>query len=409
MFRLLFAAAALAVVGGEHPPAAPTAIVVATARGQATVPVDLGRGHPALAVPRLSELLPISTEIRGDWATVEFAQMPFRFLLNAPIYSHSGETFPLVGGAYSSRDTLFVPLQWLTNDIPRFFGEGFSYDPYAARFEDARFAPIATETSAELSGPAFREAAPASAAARHGFRLIHSVVVDPGHGGRDPGNPGRYLPRGVNEKHITLAISRRLRDRLEARGIEVMMTRDSDTLPDLRDRAPMCHGECDLFVSIHVNSLPRRPGNERVRGFETYFLDDARTADAARVAAMENEALRYETENELNQDDPISFIFKDLHTNEYLRQSAELAEAIQRHGARAHPGPDRGVSQARFAVLGTAGRPAVLVETGFATNRQDAAFLSSATGQQQLAEAMAEGIEEYLKHYEAMILVGTGR
>jgi N-acetylmuramoyl-L-alanine amidase len=217
------------------------------------------------------------------------------------------------------------------------------------------------------------------------------------------------LPRGVNEKHITLAIARRLRDRLEARGIEVLMTRDRDTLVDLRDRAPLCSDDCDLFVSIHVNSLRRSPGYENVTGFETYFLDDARTAEAERVANMENEAVRYETQEVLVDDDPIAFIFKDLHTNEYLRESAQLADAVQRHGASVHPGRDRGVSQARFAVLGAARRPAVLIETGFSTNRRDATFLSSATGQQRLAESIAEGVVEYLRHYEDKILTeGAG-
>ncbi len=410
MIAVILAAALGFSLGPARPaPAAPTSIVVATARGQAVIPVLVDRGHPVLPVPQLSALLPVTAEQNGEWATVEFAEVPFRFLLNAPVYEHSGRIYPLVGGAYSARDTLFVPLQWLSNDIPRMFSEGFRYDPYAARFEDARFTPVATAESANPSTPSYLRPAPGSAAERNGFRILHRVVVDAGHGGRDPGNPGKYLPRGVNEKHVTLAIARRLRDRLEAQGVEVLMTRDRDVLPDLRDRAPMCNDECDLFVSIHVNSLPRSPGYENVTGFETYFLDDARTAEAERVANMENEALRYDTESVLDDDDPMSFIFKDLHTNEYLRESALLADAVQSHGARVHPGRNRGVSQARFAVLSTARRPAVLVETGFSTNRGDGAFLSSATGQQRLAEAIAEGVVTYLKQYEDKILAaGTG-
>lgn len=393
---------------GEAPPAAPASIVVATGRGQAVIPVSLERGHPSLSVSLLSTVLPVSAELDGDWAIVNFADLPFKFLLNAPVYSHRGKISPLVGGAYFRRDTLYVPLQWLSNDIPRLLGEGFRYDPLAARFEEARFAPVATSGPEGRLTPSLRRAVPGSAAERYGFRLMHRVVVDPGHGGRDPGNPGRFLPRGVKEKHITLAIARRLRDRLEARGIEVRMTRDSDVSVDLLDRAPQCNHECDLFLSIHVNSLRRSPGYDRVRGFETYFLDDARTAEAERVADMENEALRYETQDVLDEDDPVSFIFKDLHTNEYLRESALLADAVQQAAAGVHPGRNRGVSQARFAVLGAARRPAVLIETGFATNREDAAFLASATGQQRLAEAIAQGVADYLLQYEAKVLVGAG-
>ncbi len=393
---------------GEVSPAAPASIVVATGRGQAVIPVSVEHGHPSLSVPLLSTVLPVSAEIDGDWATVEFAELPFKFLLNAPVYSHRGKMSPLVGGAYFRRDTLFVPLQWLSNDIPRLLGEGFRYDPLAARFEDARFAPVAAANPEGRRTSSLRRAVPGSAAERYGFRLMHRVVVDPGHGGKDPGNLGRFLPRGVNEKHITLAIARRLRDRLEARGIEVRMTRDSDVNIDLLDRAPQCNDQCDLFLSVHVNSLRRSPGYDRVRGFETYFLDDARTAEAERVANMENEALRYETRDVLDEDDPVSFIFKDLHANEYLRESSLLADAVQQAGANVHPGRNRGVSQARFAVLSTARRPAVLIEAGFATNREDAAFLTSATGQQRLAEAIAEGVADYLLQYEAKVLAGAG-
>jgi N-acetylmuramoyl-L-alanine amidase len=229
------------------------------------------------------------------------------------------------------------------------------------------------------------------------------VVIDPGHGGTDPGNPGRYLPRGVKEKDVTLAISKFVRDELRRLGVEVVMTRTTDTLIGLRDRAPMCRADCDLFVSIHVNSLPRRSGYERVNGIETYFLGDALTEEARRVAAMEDEALRYETGGRREGD--IGFIFRDLQTNEFLRESALLADLVQDSGAREHPGRDRGVAQARFTVLATATRPAVLVETGFATNREDGRYLASADGQRRLAAAIAAGVVEYLRRYEKKVLV----
>lgn len=402
-------ALALALGGGVPPrPLAPASIVVATTRGQAEVPVSVERGHPTLALPRLSALLPVQGAIDGDWAVVAFADQPFRFLLDGAVFVYQGRVTPLVGGAYVSRDTIFLPLQWLTSVVPRMFSEGYRYDPYAARFEEARLSPVVVEPAA---APVVTYTAPAkgSAAERRGYRMVHRVVVDPGHGGADPGNPGRYLPRGVKEKHITLAIGRRLRDELEKRGISVEMTRDRDVLPKLADRAPMCRDDCDLFVSIHVNSLRPMPGYENVSGFETYYLDDARTAEAARVAAMENEAIRYETGEELDENDPLAFIYKDLSRNEYLRESDLLAHLVQEAGAKVHPGRDRGVSQARFAVLGSARRPAILVETGFATNREDAGFLSSATGQQRLAEAIADGIEVYLHRFEEKLLVGLER
>jgi N-acetylmuramoyl-L-alanine amidase len=350
-------------------------------------------------------LLPVNGAVDGDWAVVAFADQPFRFLLDGAVLMYQGRVTPLVGGAYVSRDTIFLPLQWLTDVVPRMFSEGYRYDPYAARFEEARFSPVVAG-GGEQPRVAYTAPRPGSAAARRGFRMVHNVVVDPGHGGRDPGNPGRYLPRGVKEKHITLAIGKRLRDELERRGINVMMTRDTDVLPGLADRAPMCNDDCDLFVSIHVNSLKPMPGYENVSGVETYYLDEARTAEAQRVAQMENEAVRYETEWALDEDDPLAFIYKDLHQNEYLRESDLLAHMVQDAGSKVHPGRNRGVSQARFAVLGAARRPAILLETGFATNRGDAAFLSSATGQRNLAVAVADGIEAYLLRFEEKLLAG---
>lgn len=404
-------------MGSPSDPPTPASIVVATTRGQVEVPVAMERGHPALSVPRLSQLLPVTAEVIDEWAVVSFAEQPFRFLLGASLFVFQGRVVPLVGGAYVARDTLHVPLQWLTEYLPRVFSEGYRYDPYAGRFEEARLTRVATATPEARLTPvppvvaqprlSYRSPPAGSAAARNGFRMLHTVVVDPGHGGTDPGNPGRYLPRGVQEKHITLALAKELRDELNRRGVEAVMTRSGDTLIDLRDRARMCRDDCSAFVSIHINSLNPTPGYENISGLETYFLSAARTAEAARVAAMENEAVSYETERVLEEDDQLAFIVKDLHRNEYLRESAQLAEMIQESGARAHPGRNRGVSQAMFTVLSHADRPAVLIETGFATNRGDAQFLTSASQRQKFAQAVAEGIISYLRRYEEKILAGT--
>jgi N-acetylmuramoyl-L-alanine amidase len=386
--------------------AVPAAIAIRTSRGEGTVPVALHRGHAALPAEGLARLLPVAEEVIDDWAVVAFAGEPYRFLLGAPVMVSRGRVVPLAGGAYVVRDSLFVPLQWLAEYVPAMFGEGYRYDPRTARFEEARLSPIAS-VPVPVPQPASPVVAtrPASSRARaSGLRMAHTVVVDPGHGGVDPGNPGRYLPRGVQEKHVTLSLGMMLREELERHGVDVIMTRTSDTLIGLRDRAPMCHDDCDLFVSIHVNSLERRSGYERVNGVETYFLGEPQTAEAERVARMENEALRYETDDSELLDDALSFIIKDLHTNEFLRESASLADMVQTHAAAVHPGRNRGVAQGRWVVLMTATRPAILVETGFATNRRDGEFLASSQGQRQLARAMANGIVEYLKRYENKVL-----
>ncbi|HXE58120.1 MAG TPA: N-acetylmuramoyl-L-alanine amidase, partial [Gemmatimonadales bacterium] len=229
----------------------------------------------------------------------------------------------------------------------------------------------------------------------------HVVTIDPGHGGVDPGNPGLYFPRGMREKDVTLAIGRLLRDALRRRGVGVVMTRDRDTLIDLHDRGAFCTQRCDLFVSLHVNSLARRRGYTAHRGFETYFLAEARTEDAARVERMENEAIRFEAPKAAEvSTGGLDFILKDLQLNEYLRESARVAELIQAHLARVHPGGDRGVKQAGFLVLTTARRPAVLVELGYSTNPEDAKILTTRSSQRALAEAIADAVVAYLLEYE---------
>ena len=225
-------------------------------------------------------------------------------------------------------------------------------------------------------------------------------MIDPGHGGADPGNPGRFFSGGLVEKDITLAVARLLRAELTRRGIGAQLTRTGDTLIDLADRGAFCRAECDLFVSIHVNAMPAGRSAERTAGVETYFLSDAKTEDQERVAKMENDALRFESTPAGGSRGPVDYILKDLQLNEYLRESARLAELVQDKVVAIHPGGDRGVQQAGFMVLTTARRPAILVETGFATNRTDGAFLASSLGEHKIASAIADGIVAYLLEFE---------
>jgi N-acetylmuramoyl-L-alanine amidase len=386
--------AAAATAAGWQPDRVPPplqSVVVATSRGELIVPVSMERGHPALPVSPLVRLLPLSPAVETDWASLDFAGQAFRFLLDAPVMIDADGVVPLVGGAYVARDTLFLPLQWLTEYVPRRFQEGYRFDPLAGRFEEASHAPVVRTASRPLE--------------RHpvtGLRLKRTVAIDAGHGGDDPGTPCIFCPRGVSEKHVTLDIARRVQRELERRGVQVVMTRTTDVFLSRFERAGFCREHCDLFVSIHVDALDRGPGSQRVSGIHSYFLGEARTADARRVAAMENQSLRYEAEG--TGDDPRMFILKSLQANEILRESALLAELVQRSVARVHPGGDRGVAQAGLAVLNTATRPAILIETGYGTNRSDARYITSAAGQQALAVAMADGIVEYLRRYEAKTL-----
>jgi N-acetylmuramoyl-L-alanine amidase len=309
-----------------------------------------------------------------------------------------------VGAPYVARDTLFLPLHWLADYVPRLSAGRYRWDPSVGRLDE--IAPLAGTAVAALPRPPATAALPVSVPNPiTGLRLPHTIVIDPGHGGIDPGNPGLHFPGRLAEKDITLAIGRLLRAELLRRGLEVVLTRSRDTLIDLADRPLFCRAACDLFVSIHVNAMPTGRRQGRVSGVETYFLSDAKTEDQKRVTQMENDAMRFDTATPAG-DGPLAYILKDLQLNEYLRESARLAELVQGRVAAVHPGGDRGVQQGPFLVLAAARRPAVLVEAGFATHKTDGAFLASALGQRKIVNAIADGVVAYLLEFERKLAVG---
>ena len=389
-------------------------VLIATPRGETSVPVTTERGTAAVAALRLGPPLGLTVVLDGSRVTVGLSGAVFVFQLGAAFVRAGGVVYGLVGEPYVARDTVFLPLHWLADCVPRAFGGRYRWDPApgagAGRLVEL---PVASAVAAAAppgvvptpplapSTPPATPPAPASAPNPiTGLRLRHGVVIDPGHGGADPGNPGRYFPAHLVEKDITLAIGRLLRAELLRRAIAATLTRSTDTLIDLTDRGALCKAACDLFVSIHVNAMPDGRRADRVSGVETYFLSDAKTEDQQRVAEMENEAIRFETGTSSAATGPLGFILRDLQLNEYLRESAQLARLVQDSAARIHPGGDRGVQQAGFTVLTTARRPAILVETGFATNRTDGAFLASSLGQHKIASAIADGIVAYLLEFE---------
>lgn len=371
---------------GPFPP--PSVVVISTPAGERRVAVtDEPALGPLLPAGQVLAALGGTSSSDGVWATVRIGTTPFRFLLGAPVFAIEERLYPLATPAAVRRDTLFLPLQFVTEALPRHQGSRFRWDAASSRLVD-------------LGGPPPVAAVPGGSA-REGLRRRHHVTIDPGHGGIDPGNPGLYFPRGIREKDVNLQVGLLLREELRRRGVEVTMTRTRDTLIDLRHRGRYCADECDLFVSLHVNSLPRRQGYTAVRGFETYFLAEARTEDAARVARMENEAVRFDQDQSESLDaGGLDFILKDLQLNEYLRESARVAELIQSEVDKVHEGTNRGVKQAGLMVLNTARRPAVLFEMGYSTNRSDARLLTEPASQRRLARALAEAIMRYLVEFE---------
>lgn len=395
---VLLALAALPLAGPRTAPAPPIATVtISTPRGESRIPVVVGpNGAPMLPAGALATALSARLSVAGPWAELTVATLPFRFLLDAPFVLHADRVDPLAAAAYTAADTVYLPLEFVASVLPHTLVELYAWDPVAARLVER--------------GPAVVRAPPVKRLP-NGLLPGHVVVIDPGHGGVDPGNPGLYFPSGVHEKDVTLSVGTLLSDELRRRGIQVLMTRTTDTLINLRDRAPMCRDDCDLFLSVHVDALDPRQRRDyaKVSGFHTIIIGEENTEDSRRIARMENDAARYETPASGPNASALDFIVRDLQMNEHLREAAQLAALVQDDLSRVHPGTDRGVTQSnQLAVLNTAHRPAILVELGYSTNRSDARFMTSRAGQLKIADALADAVVSYLRGYERKTGAGTG-
>jgi N-acetylmuramoyl-L-alanine amidase len=259
----------------------------------------------------------------------------------------------------------------------------------------ARQPPAATQPPAQPAPP---PAARAPAPARR------VVVIDPGHGGRDPGKVG---PNRLREKDVALALGKRLAALLKERGYEVHLTRTTDTLVALADRPRLANRwkggrPSAIFLSIHANSVARGDA----RGYETFFLSDARTEDERRVAEMENAAVEFEdvpgeTSSELDG------ILASLRNDFYVRASGELAEIVQDELSLFHTGPNRGVKRAGFHVLVGALMPAVLVEVAFISNREEADLLGTSAFQDKVAFGLVEAVDRFFERNGHLLTAGA--
>ncbi len=262
--------------------------------------------------------------------------------------------------------------------------------------------PVATRTDApppaSLPAPAVAEppAAPAQPAsnAAGGYSLsrqlglsVSRIVIDPGHGGRDPGS----MAHGIREADLTLDVALRLEALLQKEpGIEVVLTRRTNTYVPLEERTAMANREsADLFLSIHANASR----NVAARGVETYYLSFASSPDAEAVAARENSASERAMHN-------LPDIIKAIALNNKLDESKDLAAMVQETMVTRLRRSNRnlrnlGVKKAPFVVLIGAGMPSVLAEMSFLTNRQEAQLLKTAGYKQRIAEALHEAVMRY--------------
>ena len=393
----------------------PPALVVRDGPAQVMVPVTLSAGERTVRADALmSAIGGALVHAPNQRFTLVLAKGRVDIVDGIPFARIDTTTIPLSRPPLLRGGFLYLPYEFVSTIIPR-YGGGYFYDRGARElrtFTTVARRPqvqVPPSVAAATTRPPAQRPPPAAApttrpAPRPNDRRV--VVIDPGHGGRDPGMTG---PIGGDpwfvEKEVVLEVAKKLATILRREGVEVIMTRTTDTLIALADRGHIANrSRGDVFISLHVNAPgSRNAAGARERGFETYFLAEAKTADARRVEEMENEAVKFETGADAPKGDPLSFIITDMAQNEHLRESSELAQTIQLGLIDVHPGPNRGVNQANFAVLRRSFMPAVLIELGFGTNRSEATFLSDENNQTRLARKIAESIIAYLERYESRV------
>ena len=360
--------------------------------GSTTTVVEGSRIDSTAAFP-VRALESLGFRLAGDAAhTIASIGADTVRLSNTSPFIRAGSRVHQLATALNTADgSLHIPEQFFIQWLPRAYPQRFEYRAGALMVKGA-VAPPAAQPQTQT-----RPQRPATPTAR-------VVVIDPGHGGRDPGKIG---PNGLREKDVALTISQRLANVLRQRGYEVHLTRTKDTLIALADRPKLANrwrGDrpVAVFLSIHANSAP----TAAARGFETFFLSDARTDDERRVAEMENEAVRFEDRPVAPLGSDLDQVLNSLMSDFLLRMSNDLASVTQQKLGTFHPGPNRGVKRAGFVVLIGSIMPAVLIETAFISNRAEASMLATQSFQEKIAFGIADSVDEFFKRNEHLWVHG---
>lgn len=226
-----------------------------------------------------------------------------------------------------------------------------------------------------------------------------TVVIDAGHGGKDPGAVSAN--KQIYEKDITLKVALMVGESIAASHpeVKVLYTRKTDKFVGLNDRARMANkANADLFISIHVNAAK----NRSAKGAETFTLgvEEERTELSLDVAKRENGVILLEDNHEktyanFNPNSPESYIIFEYMQSEFVKESIHLAQYVQENFAKDANRQDRGVRQAGFLVLNATSMPSILVELGYISNAEEAKYLASATAQKRLSQCITKAFDQY--------------
>lgn len=235
---------------------------------------------------------------------------------------------------------------------------------------------------------------------------LDAIVIDAGHGGKDPGCIGVV---GSREKDITLGVALKLGQLIEKnlKGVKIIYTRRSDKFVELYRRTQIANeAGGKLFVSIHCNSLAHKPSH--MNGFEIYLLRPNRSEEAVSIAARENSVIQLEEgyQERYRKLTEEEFIIVTMAQSSYMKQSEQFAECAVNAMSDNVRIKNSGVKQAGFYVLVGASMPNVLVELGYLSNRKEEQLLRSRDGQTKIAEALLRGIKDYKGKYERALQEG---
>lgn len=240
-----------------------------------------------------------------------------------------------------------------------------------------------------------------------------TVVIDAGHGGKDPGAIGKH----AREKNINLGVALKLGEKIRRNhpDIKIVYTRKTDKFVELQERSAIANrAKADLFISIHTNSAK----SASARGTETYTLGLARTEENLEVAKRENSVILLEDDFTTRYEgfDPKStesYIMFEFLQDKHMEQSINLASSIQKEFKGSARRNDRGVRQAGFLVLRTTGMPSVLVELGYISNPDEEKYLNSEKGQHTLAQSIYQAFKDYKtecdRKQKGTYVAGTGQ
>jgi len=228
--------------------------------------------------------------------------------------------------------------------------------------------------------------------------LIDRVIIDPGHGGRDPGALSPYSK--LKEKEVNLDIAQRLKQLIQSnlKDVEVLMTRETDKFIPVKDRTKFANAhDGKLFISIHCNANP----SKSLRGISTYVLGTERTEEALAVAEAENSVIELEESSESYKEmEDAAHILNAIAQSSYLKESEELARMVNKNVSKKANVPNKGVYQGPFYVLMGAAMPRILIETGFVTNSWEEKLLRRRDFRQKVAEAIFESVKTFKKSSE---------